>query len=104
VQDAAFPCNTYENASAVDRVVMANTDPLRHPTYSEPATLWRLVHADGDVARATIIPGTPRSTLCFFVNDRLERGENFDEWDRALERAERVRLGMLEEGWRVADE
>jgi hypothetical protein len=81
---------------------MSNPDP--QSSYSEPATLWRLANPEGTVARATLIPGVPRSTLCFFVDDELERGENFSEWDQALERAEKVRLEMLAEGWRVAEE
>ena len=69
------------------------------PTYDEPAVLWRLRHPGGDVARATLIPGSP-STLVYFVNDRFERGENFDEWGPAVEQAERVKLQMLDDGWR----
>ncbi len=70
-------------------------------SYSEPAVLWRLRHPDGDRARATLIPGAPESTLVFFVNDRLDRGENFAEWAQAMARAEEVRLGLLEQGWHV---
>ena len=70
-------------------------------SYSEPAVLWRLRHPDGDLARATIIPGVPTSTLVFFVNDEFERGENFDEWAQALTRADEVRQSLIEAGWRV---
>ena len=70
-------------------------------TYSEPAILWRLKHASGDRARATLIPGSPMSTLVFFVNDRLDRGENFPEWERAMSRAEEVRQDLLAQGWIV---
>jgi hypothetical protein len=68
-------------------------------TYRDPAVLWRLRHSNGDRARATLIPGTPASTLVFLVNDRLERGENFTEWDDALARAEEVRADLLNQGW-----
>jgi len=68
-------------------------------TYRDPAVLWRLRHSNGDHARATLIPGTPASTLVFLVNDRLERGENFTEWDDALARAEEVRADLLNQGW-----
>jgi hypothetical protein len=68
-------------------------------TYGEPAVLWRLRHRDGDRARATLIPGTPESTLVYFFNDAFERGENFAEWDEALRHAEAVRTRMLTEGW-----
>ena len=69
-------------------------------SYGEPAVLWRLRHPDGDVARATLIPGVPASTLVYFVNGAFERGENFSEWAPAVEQAERVRQEMLEKGWR----
>ena len=68
-------------------------------SYSEPATIWRLRNADGDRVRATLIPGAPTSTLCVFVNDRLERGENFMEWEPALARAAELREGLLADGW-----
>lgn len=71
----------------------------RPATYGEPAVLWRLSHRDGDRARATLIPGSPESTLVYFLNDEFERGENFSEWDDALANAEAVRQRMLEAGW-----
>lgn len=70
-------------------------------SYSEPAVLWRLRHKNGDHARATLIPGSPASTLVFLVNDRLDRGENFTEWAQALARAEVVRQDLLDQGWTV---
>lgn len=68
-------------------------------TYSEPAVLWRLRHGNGDRIRATLIPGAPASTLVFLVNERLERGENFEEWNDALARAEEVRADLITQGW-----
>jgi hypothetical protein len=70
------------------------------PTYAESAVLWRLRHPDGDMARATLIPGSPASTLVYFVNDEFERGENFAEWAPAVAQAERVKEQLIEEGWR----
>ena len=70
-------------------------------SYSEPAVLWRLRNPHGERARATLIPGSPQSTLVFFVNDRLDRGENFAEWAQAMARAEAVRQELLEQGWTV---
>ncbi len=72
-------------------------------SYSEPAVLWRLSHPDGSSARATLIPGTPTSTLVFFFNDRFERGENIEEWEQALTRADTVRQALVEAGWRADD-
>jgi hypothetical protein len=69
-------------------------------SYSEPAVLWRLCDADGNHARATIIPGVPHSTLVIFLNDQFEKGENFEEWAQALARADEVRASLVEAGWR----
>jgi hypothetical protein len=68
-------------------------------SYSEPAVLWRLKHADGRRARATFIPGVPHSTLVFFLDDTFDRGENVTEWDQALVRAEEVRRTLEQDGW-----
>lgn len=70
-------------------------------SYSEPAVLWRLRHPRGDAARATLIPGTPESTLVFFLNDQFDRGENYSEWAHAMARADEVRKDLLEQGWTV---
>lgn len=61
--------------------------------------LWRLRDAAGNQARATIIPGTPQSTLVIFMNDQFERGENFEDWSEALARAAEVRASLTESGW-----
>lgn len=73
-------------------------------SYTEPAVLWRLRHAEGAVARATLIPGSPDSTLVIFVDDRFERGENFREWGAAIARAEEVRRELEQEGWRAVED
>lgn len=73
-------------------------------SYTDPTVLWQLHHpADGRTARATIIPGSPTSTLVFFVDDQFERGENFDEWDVAIAHANAVRDELLTEGWQEAN-
>ena len=72
-------------------------------SYSEPAVLWRLRHRNGARAWATIIPGTPTSTLVFFVNDRSERGEIMADWEPELKRADDVKRRLVEEaGGRVS--
>ena len=70
-------------------------------TYTAPTVLWRLRHPDGRVVRATLIPGSPASTLVYFVDDRFERGENFEEWDLALRRAQAFKEDLMAEGWRA---
>ena len=52
-----------------------------------PTVLWRLASPTGDLARAVVIPGEPRTTLTVFVNDVMDRAENFDDLDVALFRA-----------------
>ena len=72
-------------------------------SFTEPAILWRLRGARGDTARAMLIPGSPESTLVFFLNDQFDRGENFVEWSAALERADAVREDLIQQGWRSCD-
>jgi hypothetical protein len=61
--------------------------------------LWRLRDQDGRILRATLIPGSPASTLVYFLDDEFERGENFAEWEPAMQAAERLKEQMLTEGW-----
>jgi hypothetical protein len=49
--------------------------------------------------RATLIPGSPKTILIWSVDGTMERGENFNEWDVAIARAEEVRLELLADGW-----
>ena len=67
---------------------------------SAPMVLWRLRNRDDARARAVIIPGEPQHTLTFFVDDVMDRAENFDTLDLALFRAEDIRASMVAEGWR----
>jgi hypothetical protein len=68
---------------------------------SAPTVLWRLRRGDGaHRARAVLIPGEPHVTLTFFVDDVMDRAENFDTLDVALFRAEDIRASMLADGWR----
>lgn len=72
----------------------------RTVTYTGPTVLWRLQDRDGHVLRATLIPGSPASTLVYFLDDQFERGENFAEWEPAIKAADRVKQEMLTDGWR----
>ena len=69
-------------------------------TYTGPTILWRLRHPEGQVIRATFIPGSPVSTLVYFLDDRFERGENFAEWETALQQAQQLREELLADGWK----
>lgn len=67
---------------------------------STPTVLWRLWRGQGAQARAVLLPGTPRNTLTVFVDDVMDRAENFDSLDLALFRAEDLRTTLLADGWR----
>ena len=66
----------------------------------EPTVLWRLYHAQGRQARAVLLPGTPHVTLTFFVDNVMDRAENFDSMDIALYRSEDVKRTLIGEGWK----
>jgi hypothetical protein len=70
---------------------------------SSPTVLWRLWNGAGEQARAVVIPGEPQSTLTVFVNDVMDRAENFDELDVALFRADDLKVTLLESGWHEED-
>jgi hypothetical protein len=82
-----------------------------------PTVLWRLFKpGDGNPrkgpplhgskasppqhARAVLLPGGPPHTLSFFVNDAMDRAENYDTMELALFRADDVKRSLKEDGWR----
>jgi hypothetical protein len=67
---------------------------------STPTVLWRLRNANDAEARAVLIPGDAQHTLTFFVDDVMDRAENFATLDLALFRAEDIRASMVADGWR----
>lgn len=67
---------------------------------TEPTVLWRLYHPEGRRARAVLLPGSPQLTLTFFVDDQLDRAENFDSLDIALFRSEDVKKTLISDGWK----
>ncbi len=68
-------------------------------TVSGQTILWRLCNPRRDHSRAVILPGGPPHTLAFFVNETLDRAENYDTIDLALFRAEDVKRTLLTDGW-----
>ena len=64
----------------------------------EPTVLWRL-QSEGRHARAVLLPGTPHVTLTFFVDNVMDRAENFDSMDIALFRSEDVKRTLITDGW-----
>jgi len=69
-------------------------------TVNEPTVLWRLFHSGGRHARAVLLPGPPRHTLTVFVNDVMDRAENFDSMDVALFRSEDLKRSLVADGWK----
>ena len=61
--------------------------------------LWRLFRPGGRHARAVMLPGGPPHTVTFFVNDEMDRVENYDTMDLALFRADEIRRGLVTDGW-----
>jgi hypothetical protein len=67
---------------------------------TEPTVLWRLFHPRGSHARAVLLPGGEPVTLMFFVDDVMDRAENFDSMDIALFRSNDVRRTLVGDGWK----
>lgn len=63
--------------------------------------LWRLFRPTSrDRLRAVILPGGPPFTLAFFANEDMDRVENYDTMELSLFRADEIKRGLLEDGWK----
>jgi hypothetical protein len=66
--------------------------------------LWRLYRAagshKGDRVQAVVLPGGPPFTLTFLANDEMDRVENYDTMDLAIFRADEIKRGLIEDGWK----
>jgi hypothetical protein len=66
--------------------------------------LWRLYRANGphkgDRTHAMVLPGGPPFTLAFFVNDDLDRAENYETMDLAIFRSNEIRRSLLNGDWK----
>lgn len=69
------------------------------PETDGPALLWRLFRPGGQHARAIVLPGGPPHTVTFFVNDVMDRVENYDSMELALFRSDEIRRGLADDGW-----
>jgi hypothetical protein len=66
--------------------------------YGEPTVIWRMKRGRS-TAHATILPGSPQTTVTWFFDGTMDRAENYESIDLALARAEHIR-GLLErDGW-----
>jgi hypothetical protein len=68
-------------------------------TAAEPTVLWRLFNPRREHARAVILPGGPPHTIAFFVNDTMDRVENYDTMDLAVFRADDIKRALMADGW-----
>lgn len=62
--------------------------------------LWRLWNDHREHSRAVILPGGPPHTVAFFVNDTMDRVENYETMELALFRAEDIKRSLIEDGWK----
>lgn len=49
--------------------------------------------------RAVVLPGGPPYTLAFFVNEAMDRIENYETMDLAIFRADEIKQGLLSDDW-----
>lgn len=69
-------------------------------TADEPTVLWRLFHPEGRHARAVLLPGTGQFTLTFFVDNVMDRAENFDAMEIAMFRSDELKRSLIADGWK----
>ena len=68
-------------------------------TSPDTTVLWRLSGRGREQARAVILPGGPPFTLAFFVNEQMDRVENYDTMEIVVFRADEVRRALEADGW-----
>lgn len=70
----------------------------------ESTVLWRLFRATGPAkgahVRAVVLPGGPAFTLAFFVDEDMDRVENYESMDLAMFRADEIKRSLLAEDWK----
>ena len=53
-------------------------------------------------AHATIFPGETQTTITWFIDDVMDRAENYESVELALARAEEIRGVLERDGWNPA--
>jgi len=66
--------------------------------FDGPTVIWRLKRGRS-TAHATILPGSPQTTVTWFFDGTMDRAENYDSMELALARAEHIRGVLEREGW-----
>ena len=67
---------------------------------TDSTVLWRLSNDRREQSRAVILAGGPPHTVAFFVNNMMDRVENYDTIDLAVFRAQDIKRSLLDDGWR----
>ena len=65
---------------------------------SDPTVLWRLARGRSS-AHATIFPGPEQTTVTWFLDEVMDRAENYDSLELALARADYVKSVLMRDGW-----
>jgi hypothetical protein len=66
---------------------------------ADATVLWRLSNGRREQSRAVILPGGPPHTVAFFVNNTMDRVENYDTLDLAVFRAQDIKRSLIDDGW-----
>jgi len=69
------------------------------PHSSDPTVLWRLTRGRSS-AHATIFPGLDHTTVTWFVDEVMDRAENYDTIELAIARADEIKGVLLRDGWK----
>jgi hypothetical protein len=72
------------------------------PYATDPTVLWRLCRGRS-TAHATIFPGPGQTVVTWFVDNVMDRAENYDTLALALARADEVRRLLREDGWKDSE-
>ena len=97
--DKVFDLMGTAEGDALDKLLEKQSKLETQMEAAGSTVLWRLVHAV-DLMRAVVLPGGPPFTLAFFVNDDMDRVENYDTMDLAIFRAEEIKRSFLAEQWK----
>ena len=68
------------------------------PGFSEPVVVWRLARGPSH-AHAVVFAAAGTATVAWFVDDTMDRVENYEALELALARADDIRGSLMRDGW-----
>ena len=77
-------------------------NPLSPLNPTDPTVLWRLTRGRS-TAHATVFPGDGQTTITWYIDDVMDRAENYESVELALARADEIRGVLIREGWTPSD-